>query len=380
MKVALVHDWLNGMRGGEKVFEGLCELFPDADVFTLFHEPDRLSPAIRRMKVHETPWAGRIPGARRRYRHLLPFLPAWAEALPVAAGNYDLVVSTSHCVAKGVLTGGAPHVCYCFTPMRYIWDKFDDYFGARPWRPAALAMRVLRGRLQRWDMASAAPDRVTAFLTSSEYVRERIRRTYGRDARVVAPPVECARFAAPRAVSGEEYFLVVSALEPYKRFDLAVNAFRTLGLPLKVAGKGSQFEALRQGAPANVEFLGWVSDDDLPALYAGARALVFPADEDFGIVPLEAAAAGCPTIAFGHGGSLETVRDGRDGGAATGVFFAEQTVEAVAGAVRAFVEAEAAGSFVEGELRKWAAGFDRPVFLEAMRRAVLEEAGLAART
>lgn len=366
MKVALVHDWLNGMRGGEKVFEVLCELFPDADVHTLFYEPSKVSPTIRAMRVRESPAARWIPGARRRYRYLLPILPNLAEALPIR--GYDLVLSTSHCVVKGIRPepAGTPHLCYCFTPMRYIWEMYDDYF-ARSKGLASRVMPFVRPHLQRWDVASA--DRVTHYLTSSQYVRERIRRHYGRDALVVAPPVDFDRFASVERRPGD-YFLVLSALEPYKRIDLAVEAFGRLGLPLKVAGSGSQADRLRQTAAPNVEFLGWTPDERLPELYAGARALVFPADEDFGIVPLEAAAAGCPTIAYGHGGSLETVRNGSDGSAPTGLFFPEQTVDSVMEAVRAFLQAEERGRFPAESLRAWARGFDRPVFKQKMSDAI----------
>lgn len=365
MKVALVHDWLNGMRGGEKVFEVLCELYPDADVYTLFYEPAKVSPLIRSMRVYESPAARWIPGIRRRYRYLLPLLPRLAEALPIR--GYDLVISTSHCVVKGIRPrpDDTPHLCYCFTPMRYIWEKYDDYFGSGRGL-AGRVMPLIRPRLQQWDVESAA--RVTHFITSSEYVRERILRHYDRDARVVAPPVDFERFAAcPRRP--QDYFLVLSALEPYKRIDLAVEAFGRLGLPLKVAGSGSQLEALRRQASPNVEFLGWVADERLPELYAGARALVFPADEDFGIVPLEAAAAGCPTIAFGFGGSLETIRMGA---APTGLFFQEQTVKSVMESVRAFVAQEEAGAFQEENLRAWARGFDRPVFKEKLAVTIRE--------
>ncbi len=362
MRVALVHDWLNGMRGGEKVFEVLCELYPDADVFTLFYEPEKVSPTIRAMRVYESPAARWIPGARKRYRYLLPILPKLAEALPIR--GYDLIISTSHCVAKGVKPEPAetPHICYCFTPMRYIWEKYDDYFGHGKGF-AAQAMPWFRPALQRWDVESA--QRVTRFLTSSEYVRERIQRNYGRDAKVVPPPVDCDRFAAVER-RPEDYFLVLSALEPYKRVDLAVEAFARLGLPLKVAGSGSQAERLRRDAPPNIEFLGWVADEKLPQLLAGARALVFPADEDFGIVPLEAAAAGCPTIAYGHGGSLETVRDGKDGRAATGVFFGEQTCQALVDAVGAFSVAEESGRFRPEDLREWAQTFARARFKQSL--------------
>lgn len=357
MRVALVHDWLNGMRGGEKVFEVLCEIFPRADVYTLFYEPQKVSPLIRAMNIIESPVARAIPATRRHYRYLLPLLPSIVEGFPIK--NYDLVVSTSHCVAKGVQPQPAttPHICYCFTPMRYVWEKYDDYF-ANSVRPAALLMPLFRKWLQEWDIQSA--HRVSHFLTSSNYVRERIRSHYMREAIVIPAPVECARFHDIERSPGD-FFLVVSALEPYKRVDIAIEAFRQLGLPLKVAGMGTQLNRLKKSAPPNVEFLGWVSDRDLAGLYSTARAVVFPTDEDFGIVPLEAAASGCPVIAYGVGGALETIRDG-----VTGILFPTQSAECLAEAVRGFD----AALFDEHVLREHAAQFDRPVFKQRLAEAV----------
>lgn len=357
MRVALVHDWLLGMRGGEKVFEVLCELFPDADVYTLFYRPDRVSPLIRSMRVRQPLLARVLPGAQRYYRWLLPLMPGMAESLPIR--GYDLVISTSHAVAKGVVPSPAktPHLSYCFTPMRYVWDKYDDYFGGR----RGLASRVIplfRGWLQEWDVESSA--RVTQFMTSSDYVRERIRRHYLREALVIPPPVDCARFRDVERAP-EDFFLLVSALEPYKRVDIAIEAFRELGLPLKIVGSGSQAKRLARKLPDNIEMLGWVDDRKLAALYSCARALVFPADEDFGIVPLEAAAAGCPVIAYKHGGVLETVIED-----VTGLFFEEQTAQSLFRVVEAFDD----NQFSPERLRAHAGQYDRPVFKERLRQAI----------
>ena len=362
MRVALVHDWLNGMRGGEKVFEVLCELFPDADVFTLVYEPQRVSPLINSMKVRMPALMRWMPALRRRYRYLLPFLPAMAEGLPVR--GYDLVISTSHCVAKGVRPKpeDTPHICYCFTPMRYVWDRYEDYFGDRR-RPESWLMPLFRRNLQQWDVDSAA--RVTHFLTSSQYVRARIREHYLREALVVPPPVNCALFGETERAP-EDFFLVVSALEPYKRVDLAVEAFRYLRLPLKIAGTGSQERRLRRAAPPHVEFLGWVDDHELASLYSRARALIFPADEDFGIVPLEAAASGCPVIAYGHGGALETVIEGK-----TGLFFPEQSQASLCSAIEQFDKM----TFDEDFMRDHARQYDRPVFKKRLGEVIHTLAG-----
>ncbi len=349
MRVALIHDWLNGMRGGEKVFEVLCELYPDADVYTLFFEPEKVSPIIRTMNVREW-WLPRVmPGARRFYRWFLPILPHAVESLPVE--NYDLVISTSHCVAKGVAPDPPTtlHICYCFTPMRYVWDKYDDYFVRRR-SLASWIMPLVRGGLQQWDRESAK--RVTHFIAVSEFVRQRIREYYLREAMVLHPPVDWAKFALiERAPT--DFYLVVSALEPYKRVDVAIEAFNRVGLPLKIVGTGTEAAHLQRLAGANIEFLGWVSDSDLAALYSCARALVFPAEEDFGIVPLEAMAAGCPVIALRRGGALETVVEFE-----TGLFFEEQTPEALAETVTRFSRYE----FDSEHLREHARQFDRSLF------------------
>ena len=357
MRVALVHDWLNGMRGGEKVFEVLCELYPDADVHTLFYEADKVSPIIRAMRVLEHPLPRHFNALRSRYRYMLPFLPKMAESLPLK--GYDLIISTSHCVAKGIIATPADttHICYCFTPMRYIWEKYDDYFGEKHGVMARL-LPHLRKALQEWDVSSA--NRVTHFLTSSHFVRGRIREHYLREAQVIPAPVDFKPFASAER-NPRDFYLVVSALEPYKRVDVAVEAFRKMGLPLKIAGSGSLAEKLRGAAPPNVEFLGWVSDAELVGLYSTARAVIFPSDEDFGIVPLEAAAAGCPVIAYEGGGALETVVDQQ-----TGIFFSQQTPESLIEALGRFNPDD----FPCETLRDHAENFDRETFKRRLGAAI----------
>lgn len=361
LRVALVHDWLTGMRGGERCLEVLCELFPAAPLYTLLHVPGSVSPTIERRRI-VTSFVQRLPGAARRYRHYLPLFPAAVRGFDLS--GYDLVVSLSHCVAKGARAArGALHLSYCFTPMRYVWDLYDDYFGARaPW-PARLAMPPVAMALQRWDRRT---DNVHGLAAISHHIAERIRRVWGRDAEVIHPPVDVDRFAL--ASGPGDFYVVVSALVPYKRVDLAVEAANRLGRRLVVVGTGPEERRLRALAGPTVEFLGWRTDPEVAAVYARCRAVLFPAVEDYGIVPLEAAAAGRPTIALGRGGALETMIPLEEGGreAPTAVFFAEQTVDAVVDAIRRFEGAES--SFDPRALRARAAQFDVGRF----RRRVLE--------
>jgi len=325
VKTAIVHDWLTAMRGGEKVLESMLGLLPGADVFTLFYDPASVSETIRKRRII-TSWLDRVPGARHHYRYFLPFFPQAVESFDLR--GYDLVVSISHAVAKGVNPRGARHICYCETPMRYVWDFTGDYFRfGRGSKWKRLALESQRGRLRDWDVRTSS--RVTEFLANSEHVAGRVADCYGRSAQVIYPPVDTAFFTpSPNPNPPSPAFLVVSALEPYKRVDLAIAAFTRLGLPLLIAGRGTLESELRAVAPANVEFLGWVSDEELRRLYRSCRALVFPGQEDFGIVPVEAQACGRPVVAYGKGGALETVLDGR-----TGVFFSEPTAESLAAAV-----------------------------------------------
>jgi glycosyltransferase involved in cell wall biosynthesis len=323
MRVAVVHDWLNGMRGGEKVLEAILDLFPEAVVYTLFHEIGRVS---RRIESHQivTSWLDRIPGVYRHYRNLLPLFPAAIESLDLR--GYDLVISSSHAVAKGVRAGSAMHVCYCHTPMRYIRDAEADYaFNAA----RRLAMHALRGRLRRWDSAKSRD--VHHFVANSGFVRDRIRKYYGRDAVVVQPPIDTHYFTPGPSAEREDFYLVAGALVPYKRVDLVISAFNQLGRRLVVAGSGPALKSLRRLARGNIEFWGWVTDDELRRLYRSAKGLVMAAREDFGMVAVEAQACGCPVIAFGAGGGSETTQDGING-----VLFAEQRVDDIVRAVRRF--------------------------------------------
>jgi glycosyltransferase involved in cell wall biosynthesis len=357
VRVALVHDWLTGMRGGERCLEVFCELFPQAPLFTLLRVPGSVSPTIENRRI-TTSFLQRMPGMEARYRFFLPLFPWAIERFDLR--DYDLIFSASHCVAKAVrVPPRALHLCFCFTPMRYVWDRYDDYFGKRAgWAVRAL-MPPVAAALRRWDRATAA--RVHHFIAISRFVAERIRRCYGRPADVIYPPVDIRRFRL--AEEPGEFYLVVSALTPYKRVDLAVAAANRLGIRLVVVGSGPEEARLRALAGPTVEFLGWRSDEDVAELYARCHALVFPPVEDFGIVLLEAMASGRPVIALGQGGALETVVP-LDGGSETptGILFPEPTVDALVAAIRRF-EANA-HRFEPKALRARAEVFDRPLFKE----------------
>jgi glycosyltransferase involved in cell wall biosynthesis len=353
-RVVLGHDWLTGMRGGERVLEHLCEAFPEAPLVTLLAVPAAVSGIIRDRPLHCSRLQ-RLPGVARHYRHLLPLMPLAASTLRVPSG--DLLLTTSHCVAKSFRPpSGMRHLCYCFTPMRYAWLFRREYLGP----VKSLLAAPLLAALRRWDARTAA--RVDSFVAISRHVQERIARFYGRESDVVHPPVDTGRFSpAPAGNGAGEYDLIVSALTPYKRIDLALRAYRKLDMPLKIVGTGTEARRLRALAGARTEFLGWRGDDELPALYRGCRLLVFPGEEDFGIVPLEAMACGRPVVAFARGGALETVRED-----VSGVFFREASAEALAEAVAR----AAARRWDRTAIRAQAERFGTARFLEEMAACV----------
>jgi glycosyltransferase involved in cell wall biosynthesis len=311
-KTALVHDWLTGMRGGEKVLEAVAGLFPDAPIFTLFHFPGTVSTALESRRIHTSflQWA---PGVRRHYRRYLPLFPAAVEDFDLS--GYDLVISTSHCVAKGVIPAPeAHHICYCHTPMRYAWDQEHAYFPRRRGPLARLRGAVLAA-LRTWDTAASA--RVDLFVANSRFVARRIRRFYGRGAEVLAPPVDTSYFAQRDGTrptgAPAEYALAVSALAPYKRLDLAIRGCRHAGLPLVLIGTGPEEARLRRLAGPETRFLGRVDGPELRRWVQGARCFVQPGVEDFGIAAVEALAAGVPVVALGRGGVTDIVEDGVHG-------------------------------------------------------------------
>jgi glycosyltransferase involved in cell wall biosynthesis len=316
-RVALVHDWLTGMRGGEKVLEHLCDLFPYAPIFTLFHFPGSVSAAIESHPIH-TSFLNRAPGLRRHYRRYLPLFPTAIEEFDLQ--GFDLVVSSSHCVAKGVIPHpGTFHVCYCHTPMRYAWDQEQAYFPKRTGLAAHLRSLTLSA-LRAWDAASAS--RVDLFVANSSFVAERVRRYYGRHAEVAPPPVDVEFFTAEAppgtaAGTGERdprgHGLMVSALAPYKRVELGIAACERLGLPLYIVGEGPERERLARLAGPKTHLLGRVSPERLRDLYRGALCFLQPGVEDFGIAAVEALACGTPVAAVRRGGVLDIVEDGVHG-------------------------------------------------------------------
>lgn len=367
-RVALAHDWLTGMRGGEKVLEVFGNLFPQAPLYTLLHKPGSVSATIENRRIVCSPLQ-RIPGISGRYRQFLPLMPWAMERLQIEP--VDLVISTSSCVAKGVIPPlGAKHACYLFSPMRYLYDRFDDYFrvGRAHWTTRA-AMRLVRPRLRRWDRQSC--ERIDRLATISKFVAERAERHYGLASDVIYPPVDIDRFA-DAARPSEGYYLMVTALVPYKNVDVALDAFRLLGRAgdrrLVVVGSGPLEARLRKAKPSHVEFTGWVDDDRLRELVGGCRAFLFPNVEDFGIAPIEAMAAGKPVIALGQGGALETIvdLDRFDRGhwpevsGPTGLFMTGESPGDLAQAIERFEHSEQ--RFDADEIRVWARRFDRPQF------------------
>jgi len=303
MKVALVHDWLTGMRGGEKVLDALCERFPDAELFTLVHTRGSVSSTIEQHRIH-TSFIQRLPLVSKYYRHYLPLFPTAIEQFDF--DRFDLVVSVSHCCAKSIIRPGrVRHLCYCLTPMRYAWDQFDAYFGPeRLGQVGSQLMRPVMARMARWDRDTA--NRADRYVAISHYVAGRIGRYYNREAIVVYPPVD-TEFFHPDDTEPERQALMVSALVPYKRIDVAIDACRLAGVPLTIVGDGPDRARLARAAGSNVRFLGYLSDEEIRDLYRRSAVTLLPGEEDFGIVPLEAQACGRPVVALGRGGALETV-------------------------------------------------------------------------
>lgn len=328
LKVALVHDWLTGQRGGEKVLEALAEIFPRAPIYTLFHFPGSQADVIER-RVIRTSFLQRLPFLKGHYRSYLPLFPLAAESFDLQ--SYDLVVSSSHCVAKGVIPHpDALHVCYVHSPVRYAWNQYFAYFG--PGKLSFLSRKIVPPaihRLRMWDVTSSA--RVDHFIANSAAVGRRIRKYYRREAEVVHPPVDTDFFTPGEGEPSRDFDLIVSALVPYKMIDLAVAAYNRLGRRLKIVGDGPDDKRLRAQAKANVEFLGAQDAAALRGLYREARLYLLPGEEDFGISVVEAQACGTPVLAFGRGGATETVVPGR-----TGLFFDEPTVAGLLGALDKF--------------------------------------------
>jgi len=364
LRVALVHDWLMGMRGGEKCLEILCDLFPEADLYTLLYRKNGLSKAIERMKIN-TSYIQHLPMAFKYYRYYLPLFPTAIEAFNLK--GYDLVVSTSHCVAKGVLTPpDTLHICYCFTPMRYIWDMQFEYFKVSTEQLRSFVVSFFLSYLRMWDEASTR--RVNSFIAISKHVQKRIQKLYGRESEVIYPPVDCDFFSPSLHASDEKsYYLMVTAMAPYKRVDLAIQAFNLSKKPLLIIGEGQEIKALKKMAKKNIEFLGWQSNEKVREFYRGCSAFIFPGEEDFGISAVEAQACGKPVIAYGRGGILETVvpypREN-----CTGVFFDHPEAESLLRAIDLFER----NRFDPEAIRRNALRFHKNRFKDEIRSFVEE--------
>lgn len=360
MRVALVHDWLNGMRGGEYVLESIAELFPGSEIFTLFCDPENISEKIKSHKVI-TSYIQNLPFRKSLYRHYLPLFPGGIERFDFS--GYDLVISTSHCVAKGAIAGkNALHISYCFSPMRYVWDRFDDYFPKNRINPVRYQfVSYMAKRLRSWDKQSS--DRVDLFVADSNFVKQRIKSFYNRSSEVIFPPVD-TQFYTPGPSTRRNYFLLAGAMVPYKKGDIVIEAFNELGIKLVVTGEGPEKSRLSKIAKSNIEFTGWIDRETLRDYYRGCEALIFPGIEDFGIVPVEAQACGKPVIAFGEGGLLDTVKGPTVKkyedfeGFKSGLFFTEQTAASIKSAIEVFGKME----FDTDSIVEHARGFSKENF------------------
>lgn len=373
MKTALICDWLTGMRGGERCLEVVCELYPDADIFALVHFPNAVSEVIESHKIY-TSYIQKLPVDIKNFRRYLPLFPNAIKKFDLR--GYDCILSFSHCVAKNVSAPDRiPHICYCHTPMRYAWHMRSEYLrkyrGCKKW-----TAEIILNYLKNWDKKTSG--RVTHFIANSKNVQNRIREAYGRDSTVIYPPVDCDRFGLSEQNDG--YYLIVSALTPYKRIDLAVRAFNNTKRKLLIVGNGPELVNLKALASANIIFIENASDKEVTEYMKKCAALIFPGEEDFGIVPLEAQACGKPVIAYGKGGALETVIGLKHSATvetnATGIFFYEQDPEALSKAVQLLEEKR--DLLNARKCRDNALKFNRPIYKQSMQeyiRNVMENPG-----
>jgi glycosyltransferase involved in cell wall biosynthesis len=365
VRVAIVHHWFVTRGGGERVAECIASLFPEAEIFALITDSPGIPDELRARRIH-TSFLQKIPMAKNYHRHMMPLYPAATEALDLR--GFDLVISSDSGPIKGVrVDDEAVHICYCHSPMRYLYDGYETY-RAQMGAVTRAIFSASADRVRRWDVKAAG--RVTYFIANSRYVAGRIRRFYGRESTLIYPPIDL-HLAQRQNVPGEHY-LCAGRLVGYKRTELMITACARLGRRLRIAGAGPEEVRLKNMAePAQVAFLGEMKTEALWKEYGGCKALLFAADEDFGMVPLEVQACGRPVIAYGAGGSLETVRGSAD--FPTGVYFGEQTVESMMEGILQFEAADAAGRFDSTEIQRWAAKFATPVFLRRMREFVLEK-------
>jgi len=374
MVVTLVHDWLNGMRGGESVLQAIGTIFPRAEIYTLFCDPETISSELKKHSIN-TSFIQNLPKRKKHYRYYLPLFPRAIESFKFE--DSDLVISSSHCVAKGAVTGeNTLHICYCFSPMRYVWDRFEDYFNRELMNPIQYRfMQYVAKRLRDWDQKSSR--RVDLFIADSEFVRRRIEKYYRRPSRVIFPPVD-TEFYTPGPSGNEDYFLLAGAMVPYKKGEIVVEAFRTLDEKLVVTGDGPELPRLANMASRNIKFTGWVDRETLRDYYRGCKALIFPGVEDFGIIPVEAQACGKPVIAYAEGGIRDTVigpsleeAQGYDG-FKSGLFFRIQSAEEIRRAIRIFKSLD----FDPDAIRNHAAAFSKERFFSEINEFFNEAVGL----
>lgn len=359
MKVAIVHDWLTIYGGSESIVRILHELFPEAPIYTTVYDKKNMPEDFARMDIRPS-FLQHYPFAKKKYTTYLPFMPRAFESFDLS--EYDLVISSNTSCSKGVITGANTlHICYCNTPMRYGWDFYQEYIREKGALGRFLISCMMKN-IRLWDRLSA--DRVDLFIANSHNVARRIRKHYRRSSHVIYPPVRTRMFTIGEGKEKEPYYLAVSRLVPYKRIDLLVEAFSELGLPLKIIGDGSQMKQLRKKAGSNIQFLGRLEDDKVLKYMQGAKAFLFPGEEDFGITPIEAQACGIPVIAYGRGGALETIEGGK-----TGLFFKEQTKESVIEAVQAFQTMEFEAEYIA----KHAVKFSEERFREELQSYILKE-------
>lgn len=373
MKVAIVHDWLLGMRGGERILNVFCQIFPQAEIFTLIHNKGTLTPTLENRPIH-TSFLQDLPSVKEKYRNYLPLFPLAIESFDLE--GYDLIISSSHCVAKGARKPkNAYHFCYCYTPMRYMWVFFDQYFGSYPpWKKALVWL--IGEDLKRWDIATLP--RVDDFVAISRTIKDRIRDVYKRDSTVIYPPVEIDKFGFNPLRKKGDYYVCVSALVPYKRIDIMVEAFNRMpDKKLVIVGDGNtrkEWEA-KKSSP-NIKFMGWMDHDDVVKVCYGAKAFLYAAFEDFGIAPVEAQALGMPVIAYGKGGTAETVipiNGPCAGSDPTGVLFYEQDTRSLIDAITEFEKRES--EFDPMDARRNAERFSEDNFKNSIKSFVNSKMG-----
>jgi len=355
INAGLCHDWLTGMRGGERVLEVLCQGFPDSTISTLIANRESVSDIINSHEI-STSWMQNIPNITEKYRYFLPTLPLAIKT--IAKPDCDLLITTNHCVAKAIpLHKHTKHICYCFTPMRYAWTFYEEYFGTNPAK--AMLIKPMLAALRHWDKKTAA--NVTQFVAISEHIQKRIKKFYGLDSEIVYPHVEIDKWTLSAKKPSADFDLIVSAIVPYKKVDIAVEAYNKSRFPLRIVGTGSGLEKLKAIAKSNITFLERQSDEDILEQYRNCRMLIFPGEEDFGIVPLEAQACGRPVVAYDKGGATETIVRNK-----TGVFFKEQTVDSLNEAVEKCAHTQ----WNSEEIRSNAVKFGPDNFITGMDRVI----------